>query len=90
MLSPKTLERAGAAYTRGYYAGHAGESNVNPYRVDSFAHTDFASGHAAGVNDAYWAAKRTEENNARFEAFLNEAHFAEQMADADAEAYGTR
>ena len=58
MLSPNVLERATAAYRKGYYDGHAGKPSGfvdNPEAANPFAISDYNEGYKAGANDAHWA-----------------------------------
>jgi hypothetical protein len=61
MLSPNALDRASAAYRKGYYAGYkADPSTERPYAPDNgtFAERDYADGFAAGKNDRFWDDKK--------------------------------
>jgi hypothetical protein len=59
MLSPSQLERASAAYRRGYYDGYYGRPTpAGTMPPDySFAARDYDEGRRAGANDRLWAVK---------------------------------
>lgn len=79
MLTPINLERASAAFQRGYEDGFNSFriERTNPYAEGSFSHTDYAAGFAHGVDDSLQCA-------------ADDAYAAELYAEADAIAYGMR
>lgn len=72
MLSAETLNRVSASYARGYRDGYAGrpavdeKASTHPFDRP-FANFDYARGHAAGANDAKWAAKDRERERLKWE-----------------------
>ena len=84
MLTAKQVKDNGIAFAIGYDAGFAGDRKPNPYRLHSFSHTDYNAGYARGRDDHFEQMRYTH----MIEESYDEAFFAEQSADADAETYG--